>query len=59
MNITVYHVTTYIPDNHPQYLIIEDLKQTPSKEIPTIYRDKKNFSGGAFKADLNELLNHI
>ena len=40
MTITVYHVTTYISDNHPQYLIIEDLKQTLSKEIPTIiYRD--------------------
>ena len=37
-------------------MVIEDLKQTPSKEIPTIsLRDYKNFSGDAFKAELSEL----
>ena len=37
-------------------MIIEDLKQTTSKEIPTIsFRDNKNFSDDAFKAELSEL----
>ena len=36
------NVTTYIFDHLPQFLITEDLKQTPSKEIPTIsFRDYK------------------
>ena len=30
------NVTTYISDCLPQFLIIEDLKHTPNKEIPTI-----------------------
>ena len=37
-------------------MIIEDLKQTPNKEIPTIsFRDYKNFSDDAFKSELSEL----
>ena len=37
-------------------MIIEDLKQTPNKEIPTIsFSDYKNFSDDAFKAELSEL----
>ena len=50
------NVTTYIFDHLPQFLITEDLKQTPSKEIPTIsFRDYKNFSDDAFKAEFSEL----
>ena len=50
------NITTYISDDLPQLLIIEDLKQTTSKEIPTIsFRDYKNFSDDAFKAELSEL----
>ena len=37
-------------------MIIEDLKQTPNKEIPTIsFSDYKTFSDDAFKAELIEL----
>ena len=50
------NITTYISDHLPQFLIIEDLKQTPNKEIPTIsFKDHKNFSDDAFKAELSEL----
>ena len=50
------NITNHISDHLPQFLIIEDLKQTPSKEIPTIsFRDYKNFSDDAFKAELSEL----
>ena len=50
------NITTYIFDHLPQFLIIEDLKQTPSKEILTIsFRDYKNFSDDDFKAELSEL----
>ena len=50
------NITTYISDHLPQFLIIEDLKQTPNKEIPTnSFRDYKNFSDDAFKAELSEL----
>ena len=49
-------ITTYISDHLPQFLIIEDLKQTPNKEIPTIsFRNYKNFSDDAFKEELCEL----
>ena len=49
------NITTYISDHLPQFLIIEDLKQTPSKEISTIsFRDYKNFSDDGFKAELSE-----
>ena len=38
------NITSFISDHLPQLLIIEDLKQTPNKEIPTIsFRDYKNF----------------
>ena len=37
-------------------MIIENLKQNPSKKIPTIsFRHYKSFSGVAFKAELSEL----
>ena len=50
------NITTYISDHLPQFFIIEDLKQIPNKEIPTIsFRDHKNFSDDAFKAELSEL----
>ena len=50
------NITTYISGHLSQFLIIEDLKQTPSKEIPTIsFRDYKNFSDDAFKAEFSEL----
>ena len=50
------NITTYISDHLPQFLIIEDLKQTPNKEIPTIsFRNYKNFSDDAFKDELREL----
>ena len=50
------NITTCISDHLPQFLIIEDLKQTSNKEIPTIsFRDYKNFSDNAFKAELSEL----
>ena len=50
------NTTSYISDHLPQVLIIKNLKQTPSKEIPTIsFRDYKNFSDDAFKAELSEL----
>ena len=57
MSITVSgNITTYISDHLPQFLIIEDLKQTPNKEIPTIsLRNYKNFSDDAFKEGLCEL----
>ena len=57
MSITVSgNITTYISDHLPQFLIIEDLKQTPNKEIPTIsLRNYKNFSDNAFKEGLCEL----
>ena len=49
------NITTYISDHLPQFFIFEDLKQTPSKEIPTIsFRDYKNFSDDAFKAEISE-----
>ena len=50
------NITTYISGHLPQFLSIEDLKQTPNKEIPTIrFRDYKNFNDDAFKAELSEL----
>ena len=50
------NITTSISDHLPQFLIIEDLKQTPNKEIPIIsFRDYKNFSDDAFKAELSKL----
>ena len=50
------NITTYISDHLPQFLIIEDLKQTSNKEIPTIsFRNYKNFSDDAFKEELREL----
>ena len=50
------NTTTCISDHLPQFLIIEDLNQTPSKEIPTIsFRSYKNFSDDAFKAEFREL----
>ena len=50
------NITTYISDHLPQFLIIEDLKQIPNKEIPTIsFRDYKNFSDDAFKAEISDL----
>ena len=49
-------MTTYISDHLPQFLIIEDLKQTLNKEIATItFKDYKSFSDDAFKAELSEL----
>ena len=50
------NITTYTSDHLPQFLIIEELKQTPIKEIPTIsFRNYKNFSDDAFEAELREL----
>ena len=48
------NITPYIPDKN--FLIIEDLEQTPSKEIPTIsFRDFKTLTDDAFNAELNKL----
>ena len=50
------NITTYISNHIPQFFIIEDLKQTPNKEIPTIsLRDYTIFIDDAFKAELREL----
>ena len=50
------NITTYISDHLPQFSIIEDFKETPSKEFPTIsFRQFKHFSDNAFKVELGEL----
>ena len=55
-NCVSSNITTYFSDHLPQFLIIEDLKQTPNKEIRTIsFRNYKNFSDDAFKVELHEL----
>ena len=50
------HITTYISDHLPQFLIIENLKQSSFKQNPPIsIRDYKNFNEEAFKTELCEL----
>ena len=50
------NITTYISDHHPQYLVVENLKQPSCKQNPPIFfRDYKNFNEEAFKTELHEL----